>query len=97
MNGSHDAAKLQDMLDGFIKKFVLCENCDNPETDIKVNVKKQILVSSCKACGHYFQLDMRHKLTTFILKVNWCQKNIYIYIPNSSKKKFKLASWKFQK
>jgi len=68
VNGSHDAAKLQDMLDGFIKKFVLCENCDNPETDIKVNVKKQILVSSCKACGHYFQLDMRHKLTTFILK-----------------------------
>lgn len=68
VNGSHDAAKLQDMLDGFIRKFVLCENCDNPETDIKVNNKRGILTASCKACGHSFQLDMRHKLTTFMLK-----------------------------
>ena len=37
VNGSHDAAKMQDMLDGFIKKFVLCEQCDNPETVLKVN------------------------------------------------------------
>ena len=32
VNGSHEAAKLQEMLDGFIRKFVLCPNCDNPET-----------------------------------------------------------------
>lgn len=68
VNGSHDAAKLQDMLDGFIRKFVLCENCDNPETDIRANNKRGILTASCKACGHSFQLDMRHKLTTFMLK-----------------------------
>ena len=69
VNGSHDAPKLQDMLDGFIRKFVLCENCDNPETDIKVNAKKQTLGATCKACGHSFPLDMRHKLATFILRV----------------------------
>lgn len=68
VNGSHDAAKLQDMLDGFIKKFVLCENCDNPETDIKAYIKRQILTATCRACGHTSQLDMRHRLTTFILK-----------------------------
>merc|ERR1712088_1034631 len=68
VNGSHDAAKLQDMLDGFIKKFVLCENCDNPETDIKAYIKKGILTATCRACGHTSQLDMRHKLTTFMLK-----------------------------
>jgi len=68
VNGSHDAAKLQDMLDGFIKKFVLCEKCDNPETDIKAYIKKGILTASCRACGHTFQLDMRHKLTTYMLK-----------------------------
>jgi len=68
VNGSHDAPKLQDMLDGFIRKFVLCENCDNPETDIKVNAKKQTLGATCKACGHSFPLDMRHKLATFILR-----------------------------
>merc|ERR1719402_1713320 len=66
VNGCHEANKLQDMLDGFIKKFVLCEQCDNPETVLKV--KKNLIGASCKACGHIFTLDMRHKLTTFIVK-----------------------------
>ena len=34
VNGSHDAGKLQDLLDGFIRKFVLCQACDNPETKL---------------------------------------------------------------
>ena len=34
MNGAHEGPRLQDMLDGFIKKFVLCPECDNPETDL---------------------------------------------------------------
>lgn len=34
VNGSHEANKLQDMLDGFIKKFVLCPECENPETEL---------------------------------------------------------------
>ena len=66
VNGCHDASKMQDILDGFIKKFVLCEKCENPETVLKV--KKNMIVASCKACGHIFTLDMRHKLTTFIVK-----------------------------
>ncbi|KAK7805883.1 hypothetical protein U0070_009097 [Myodes glareolus] len=37
VNGSHEANKLQDMLDGFIKKFVLCPECENPETDLVKN------------------------------------------------------------
>nr|CAG4645512.1 EOG090X05QT [Lynceus sp. MCZ IZ 141354] len=68
VNGAHDAAKLQQMLDGFIKKFVLCTNCENPETTLLVNARKGTIGQSCKACGHLGQLDMRHKLTTFILK-----------------------------
>lgn len=66
VNGCHDATKLQDMLDGFIKKFVLCEKCDNPETVLKV--RKNMIGASCRACGHIFTMDMRHKLTTFIIK-----------------------------
>ena len=68
VNGAHDAAKLQDMLDIFIRKFVLCERCDNPETVLKVYAKKGIITASCKACGHSFTVDMRHKLTTFMVK-----------------------------
>jgi len=66
VNGCHDGNKLQDMLDGFIKKFVLCEKCENPETVIKV--KKNMIGASCKACGHMYVMDMRHKLSTFIVK-----------------------------
>jgi len=39
VNGDHDAGKLQDLLDGFIRKFVLCQECDNPETQL-VNIYK---------------------------------------------------------
>ena len=34
VNGAHDCEKLQSLLDGFIKRFVLCPNCDNPETTL---------------------------------------------------------------
>ncbi|XP_051500595.1 eukaryotic translation initiation factor 5 [Myxocyprinus asiaticus] len=68
VNGSHEANKLQDMLDGFIRKFVLCPECDNPETDLHINPKKQTIGNSCKACGYRGMLDTRHKLCTFILK-----------------------------
>lgn len=68
VNGSHDSTRLQDLLDGFIRKFVLCNECDNPETQFNVLPKKGMIGSRCIACGHNDQIDMRHKLTTFILK-----------------------------
>jgi len=68
VNGAHEAGKLQQMLDVFIKKFVLCPGCENPETVLQVHAKKQIISQTCKACGYNGTLDMRHKLTTFILK-----------------------------
>ena len=49
-------------------RFVLCEKCENPETVLKVLPKRGIINSSCKACGHNFVVDMRHKLSTFILR-----------------------------
>lgn len=38
VNGEHDAGKLQSLLDGFIKKFVLCQGCENPETTLVRNM-----------------------------------------------------------
>lgn len=68
VNGSHDASKLQDLLDGFIRKYVLCPNCDNPETELLVNAKKGTISQGCKACGHHGMLESNHKLNTYILK-----------------------------
>ncbi|MFH4983262.1 hypothetical protein AB6A40_009971 [Gnathostoma spinigerum] len=66
VNGEHDAAKLQDILDGFIKKFVLCPACENPETTL--TVRRGQIHSKCKACGNSSIIDPKHKLSTFILK-----------------------------
>eukprot|EP00128_Syssomonas_multiformis_P002928 Colp12_sorted_trinity150504_noHs@2599 len=67
VNGSHDATKLQNLLDGFIKKFVLCQQCENPETTLRID-KQNNIFEKCAACGHKAMVDMTHKLTAFILK-----------------------------
>ncbi|KAH8238203.1 hypothetical protein KR032_000959 [Drosophila birchii] len=68
VNGSHDVNKLQDLLDGFIRKFVLCPECDNPETNLSVSAKNQTISQSCKACGFHGLLKVNHKVNTFIVK-----------------------------
>lgn len=52
INGAHDPNKLQDLLDGFIQKYVLCQSCENPETILSVNKKKEVIHTNCMACGH---------------------------------------------
>ena len=66
INGSHEASKLQDYLDGFIVRFVLCKKCKNPETDVIVTNGHISL--DCKACGERTEVDLRLKLSSFILK-----------------------------
>ncbi|EGO58070.1 eukaryotic translation initiation factor 5 [Neurospora tetrasperma FGSC 2508] len=66
INGSHEAAKLQDLLDGFISKFVLCKKCKNPET--VVQIKDEKITLDCKACGQRSKVEPQLKLTSFILK-----------------------------
>ena len=66
INGAHEASKLQDYLDGFINKFVLCKKCKNPETDVVIKDGRILL--DCKACGQRSEVDLRLKLSGFILK-----------------------------
>ncbi|WOL12318.1 eukaryotic translation initiation factor 5-like [Canna indica] len=67
VNGAHDTAKLAGLLENFIKKYVQCYGCGNPETDIIIT-KTQMITLKCAACGFVSDVDMRDKLTTFILK-----------------------------
>lgn len=70
VNGAHDANRLRELLDVFIDKFVLCRSCKNPETELvilKVG-RTEDIIRDCKACGERTGVDMRHKLTTYILK-----------------------------
>ncbi|WZN66705.1 eukaryotic translation initiation factor eIF5 [Chloropicon roscoffensis] len=67
VNGAHDSRTLSEVLEGFIKKFVQCYSCGNPETVIEVD-KRDFITLTCKACGHVSEVDPRHKLNTFIIK-----------------------------
>ncbi|XP_076894517.1 eukaryotic translation initiation factor 5-like [Bidens hawaiensis] len=67
VNGSHDTAKLAGLLENFIKKYVQCYGCGNPETEILIT-KTQMIQLKCAACGFVSDVDMRDKLTSFILK-----------------------------
>lgn len=67
VNGSHDNAKMVALLEVFIKKYVQCYGCGNPETEILIS-KTQMISLRCAACGYISDVDMRDKLTTFILK-----------------------------
>ncbi|XP_072968694.1 eukaryotic translation initiation factor 5-like [Typha angustifolia] len=67
VNGAHDTAKLAGLLENFIKKYVQCYGCGNPETEIIIT-KTQMITLKCAACGFLSDVDMRDKLTTFILK-----------------------------
>ncbi|KAK4106462.1 hypothetical protein N658DRAFT_415537 [Parathielavia hyrcaniae] len=66
INGAHESQKLQELLDGFISKFVLCKKCKNPETDVQI--KDGRITLDCKACGQRTEVDLRLKLSGFMLK-----------------------------
>src|ERR1044072_7939291 len=67
VNGGHDTAKLAGLLENFIKKYVQCYGCGNPETEILIT-KRQMIQLKCAACGFVSDVDMRDKLTTYIIK-----------------------------
>lgn len=70
MNGAHQSDRLRELLDVFIEKFVLCPSCKNPETELVITGRGSgdDIHRDCKACGRQNGIDMRHKLTTYILK-----------------------------
>lgn len=70
VNGVHEVKELNDCLDSFIERFVLCKSCKNPETELVVTKqgRNENIIRDCKACGERTGVDMRHKLAAFIVK-----------------------------
>ncbi|KAJ8445147.1 hypothetical protein Cgig2_029519 [Carnegiea gigantea] len=67
VNRAHDTTKLAALLEIFIKKYVQCHGCGNPEIEILIT-KTQMVQFKCAACGFVSDVDIRDKLTSFILK-----------------------------
>lgn len=53
-----DHMPLQNLIDLF--KFVLFPECDNPEVELLVSVKRQAFSHGCKTCGFYGVLQSNH-------------------------------------
>lgn len=68
VNGHYSTENLQKILADFIEKFILCDRCNLPETIIRVDKKREMVIKKCAACGIKTKVDPSHKLTTFIVK-----------------------------
>lgn len=74
INGVHDPNKLQNCLDIYIKKYILCGSCMNPETTFKFegnggsSKKVGEILKDCKACGKLTPVMMGDKLSAYIWK-----------------------------
>lgn len=66
VNGYYEQPDLQQKLFDFVREFVLCSSCSNPETVL--SIKENKVYSKCKACGHQgFLKNQGHKLNNYIL------------------------------
>lgn len=66
VHGAHNNDSVHDLLKKFIKAFVLCARCQNPETSMSVQGRN--LVLKCSACGFSYNAPPANKLTNVILQ-----------------------------
>ncbi|ORZ28172.1 domain found in IF2B/IF5-domain-containing protein [Lobosporangium transversale] len=58
--------ELMMVLDKFIRRFVLCYICNNPETAL--TIFNSYIVKECGACGQSTRVDRFSKLTRYLLR-----------------------------
>ena len=68
LNGKHESSKMQEILDKFINKYVLCPKCKLPEIYGKIKAKKGEIKCTCRSCGVKSNLDVRHDFASYIIK-----------------------------
>lgn len=68
LTGQHSQDSIQTCVFDFIKRFVLCKACRNPETVVRVDAKKNIFLD-CKACSRTTYIAALEKLCNIILKL----------------------------
>lgn len=68
INGEHGVEDLRNLLDKYIKKYVLCYRCEYPELVTRIKKSNKQYVGTCGACGWSGPLDNAHKLITYVMK-----------------------------
>ena len=64
LNGHHEEAAIRRVIFDFVKRFILCGTCDNPETEFVVEKR---LYTRCKACGDKNLINGSDKLIKYIV------------------------------
>ena len=69
LTGKHEEPIIQEKYFEFVKKYILCRYCGNPETIPKIVGKKKntIIDLSCRSCGKTHSLDSSDKFVKFML------------------------------
>ena len=69
LTGKHEEHIIQEKYFEFVKKYILCKYCGNPETMPKIVGKKKnaSIDLSCRSCGKTYELDATDKFVKFML------------------------------
>jgi translation initiation factor 5 len=69
LTGKHDECILQEKYFEFVKKYILCKSCGNPETIPKIIGKKKNsnIELLCRSCGKSSELDAEDKFVKFMV------------------------------
>ena len=69
LTGKHEEHIVQEKYFEFVKKYILCKYCGNPETMPKIvgKNKKASIDLSCRSCGKTCELDATDKFVKFML------------------------------
>ena len=62
--GEYSKEQIVSYLKDFIKIYILCPDCDYPETIMFLDQKK-IINLNCKSCGNVFQIGTKHMDKTY--------------------------------
>ncbi|KAF0977771.1 hypothetical protein FDP41_003093 [Naegleria fowleri] len=68
INGKYDFAQVEEVLENFIAKFLLCSKCHLPELDFTIKSNKDAIQTTCRACGNHGQIDSTERLYTTMIK-----------------------------
>gem|GEM_PF-1717156 len=73
IRGRCDVEQLAVILNKYIDIYVLCDQCNNPETAL--HNKVDYIAAKCAACGHIGKIKDTHKLSARILKSTQIKNN----------------------
>ena len=64
INGQFESEQLQEVLQKYISRYVLCKVCGNPETTF--SLKKKVVYMNCAACGGCSEMENKSKFDKYL-------------------------------